>query len=209
MISTPAREFYLRPPLIVARDLLGLHLCHRLPDGTVRRGRIVEVEAYAGPEDRASHAKLRRGVPTPRSALMFGPVGVIYVYLIYGMHHCVNVVAHAADGVGAVLIRAIEPAPPLPPAAGAGPARLCAALSIDLSHNGADLLAPAAALQLLDEGTPVPDDRVIASPRIGVDYAGPDAQLPYRLCDRDSPGLSRPATSRSPNAPGGRRRSPC
>lgn len=209
--------FFARPTLTVARQLLGVRLCHRLPDGELRAGRIVEVEAYLGPEDKASHARLqrRRGelVPTPRSAIMFGPVGRAYVYLIYGLHHCVNVVAHAEGAVGAVLIRALAPEAPLPPASCRGPAKLCAAFAIDRRHNGAILHSsapptvpaaqgrPAEALAessldsclWLAAGEPVTEDAVAYGPRIGVEYAGEDARLPYRLCLRGHAQLSRPA----------------
>ena len=87
-------EFYRRPALVVARDLLGRTLCRELPDGTVLRGGIVEVEAYDGPADRASHAF--RG-PTIRNRWMFEAGGVAYIYLIYGMHHCLNIVTGEAD----------------------------------------------------------------------------------------------------------------
>lgn len=210
--------FFARPTLAVARELLGTRLCHRLPSGELRAGRIVEVEAYLGPEDKASHARLqrRRGglVPTPRSALMFGPVGRAYVYLIYGMHTCFNVVAHDADAVGAVLIRALMPEPPLGPATCRGPARLCVALAIDRRHNGCTLhavgsatapgppgpsesSASAAPPELAGErlwiapGEPVGEEEVARGPRIGVEYAGADALLPYRLCVRGHPHLSR------------------
>lgn len=218
-------EFYARPTLEVARSLLGTLLCYAPPtapaapsdsaapsgsiasgagtpagDGGLRIGRIVEVEAYLGPEDRASHARLtRRGgalVPTPRSALMFGRAGRAYMYLIYGMHHCFNVVAHSDGQVGAVLIRALAPVTALEGSRLRGPARLCSALGLDLRHNGHDLLTsapgPHGALFLAPstEG-PLPDSAVAAGPRIGVDYAGDDARLPYRLCERGSPFLSR------------------
>ena len=188
------RSFYDRPVLTVARELLGAHLVHVDEGGAARGGRIVEVEAYGGPEDRASHAKLRRArgglVPTERSALMFGPPGVSYVYLIYGLHNCFNVVAHEAGAVGAVLVRALEPAPVLADRNCSGPARLCAALGIDRRRSGLDLCA-GPPLYLFDGGTPVADGDVARRPRIGVDYAGEDALLPYRLCDRRSAALSR------------------
>jgi DNA-3-methyladenine glycosylase len=194
------RKFFERPPLEAARVLLGKHLCVRQPDGGLRGGRIVEVEAYCGPTDKASHARLvRRGgrlVPTDRSAVMFGPAGHAYVYLIYGMHNCMNVVTHlpGPEGVGAVLLRALEPVAALEPPAEAslrGPARLCAALGIDRRHNGIDLTSSGAPIFIAD-GPEVADAEVHAGPRIGVEYAAEDALLPYRLCVSASRHLSRP-----------------
>lgn len=189
------RDFYERPPLEVARTLLGKRLCAQQRDGTFAGGRIVEVEAYLGLADRASHARLtRRGgvlVPTDRSAVMFGPAGHAYVYLIYGMHHCMNVVAHPRNEVGAVLLRALEPDTSLGEVNLRGPARLCAFLGIDRRYNGLDLTAPDAALHVLD-APDLDDSEVGCGPRIGVEYAGDDAHLPYRLYVRQSRHLSRP-----------------
>lgn len=195
--------FYLRPTLEVARALLGMNLCFSaVASEPPRVGRIVEVEAYLGTEDRASHARLvRRGgklVPSPRSSLMFGRVGRAYVYLIYGMHNCFNVVAHSEGAVGAILIRALAPVHGPGGASDSpslrGPARLCSAFGIDRRHNGHDLTTgepgPDGAL-FLSAGEPIPDSAVAAGPRIGVDYAGDDALLPYRLVERGSPFLSR------------------
>src|SRR6187402_1593335 len=101
------REFFARPTVEVARDLLGTLLCRQTVDG-LTVGRIVETEAYGGPEDLASHARAGR---TRRTASMYGEVGHAYVYLVYGMHDCLNVVAHTEPAeAGAVLLRAIEPA---------------------------------------------------------------------------------------------------
>src|SRR5262252_8012112 len=123
------RAFYARPTLVVARDLLGKTLVH-----TERRGRIVETEAYVGPDDRASHARVgRKG----RAAIMYGPAGFAYVYLVYGMHFCFNVVTEADNYPGAVLIRAIEPV--TSHERGNGPALVCRALRIDASCDGLDL----------------------------------------------------------------------
>lgn len=194
------REFYERSTLQVARELLGQRLWARQPAGDLASGRIVEVEGYLGPEDRASHARLtqRRGamVPTDRSALMFGPAGHAYVYLIYGMHNCFNVVAHASGQVGAILVRALEPEDT--PREGQtnrpnwrGPGRLCAGLGIDRRYNGLDLTEPGASL-FVTADTPVPDTEVYIGARIGVEYAGEDANLPYRFCVRGSGHLSRP-----------------
>lgn len=167
------RSFYDRATRVVARDLLGKLLVHCV-DGVRRVGRIVEVEAYLGPGDLAAHTA--RG-PTPRTRAMFGPPGHVYVYLVYGMHHCMNVVTEPA-GVGtAVLLRALEPVANLGLAAN-GPGRLCKAMGIDLRHYGADLCGAA----LFIAAPPAPDRfRVVTRPRIGVDYAGAWARKPLRF----------------------------
>jgi DNA-3-methyladenine glycosylase len=164
------RAFYARPTIDVAHALLGKLLVRHPPGklGPARVGRIVEVEAYLGERDAASHA--RRG-PTPRAAIMFGPPGFLYVYLIYGMHHCMNVI-NETDGVaGAVLLRAAAPVAgvtdlkrPL-----TGPGKLCAGLDITRRDNGLDLTA-GGDFYLADDGAPPP--RRAASARIGVEYAG-------------------------------------
>ena len=162
------RSFYARPTTAVARDLIGKVLVSARVSGA-RLARIVEVEAYLGERDAASHA--RRG-PTPRAAIMFGPPGFLYVYLIYGMHHCMNFVTEGDGVAGAVLIRAAEP---LAGFAGAhqrplsGPGKLCAGLGITLRDKGRDLTA-AGDFFVADTGARSP--RRAVSRRIGVDYAG-------------------------------------
>jgi len=172
------RAFYERPTIEVARDLLGKLLVR---SGTVNRvARIVEVEAYLGLKDQASHA--RRG-PTPRAAIMFGPPGHLYVYLIYGMHHCMNVVTERDGVAGAVLLRAAEPVDEVdltgPGPRGrasrplSGPGKLCAGLGITRADNGLDLTAS----RLIIADDPRPADlrgrqRTKRSARVGVEYAG-------------------------------------
>ncbi|HVU49182.1 MAG TPA: DNA-3-methyladenine glycosylase [Polyangia bacterium] len=161
------RAFYARPTVAVARDLLGKVLVRRLGRRTVR-ARIVEVEAYLGERDLASHA---RNGPTPRSAIMFGPPGFLYVYFIYGMHHCMNFVTETDGVAGAVLIRAAEPlGGGGHPADLRGPAKLCDGLGITLADKGTDLTRADAGLVVVDDGHVVA--RVARSPRVGVDYAG-------------------------------------
>jgi DNA-3-methyladenine glycosylase len=170
----------------VARALLGQHLVH-LVSGVRRVGRIVETEAYLGPHDLACHSAKGR---TPRTEVMFGPPGHAYVYLVYGMHHCVNVVT---GGGAAVLLRAVEPVEGLVGRTD-GPGRLTRAFELDLRHNRLPLdRAP-----LWLEPGEVPAARAIArSPRIGVDYAGAWAARPYRFfleghpCVSRAPGLPR------------------
>ena len=154
------REFYTRDSLTVARELLGKVLVHRL-DGETLAGRIVEAEAYQGPEDRAAHSY--GGRRTARTEVMFGPGGFAYVYLIYGMHSCMNVVASTQGRPQAVLLRAVEPAPlwgSLRREA-SGPGKLCQALAITRDCYGLDLCGET--LYLLDDGPrpcgPIPAHR--------------------------------------------------
>lgn len=177
------RAFYDRDADAVARDLLDRLLAHRV-DGVLRVGRVVETEAYLGTHDLASHSSRGR---TRRNASMFGPPGHAYVYLIYGIHHCLNVVT-GAEGVGAaVLIRALEPVANLG-CRTSGPGLLCRALAIDRSLDGHDLVSPD--LFLADPATVEPVD-VVAGPRVGVDYAGPWAVEPLRFSIRGNPFVSR------------------
>lgn len=173
------RSFYDRDTTEVARDLLGRVLVHG-----PRRGRIVETEAYVGEHDLACHASKGR---TPRTAVMFGPPGFAYVYLVYGMHHCFNVVTEAEGHASAVLVRALAPLDDAPLAA-AGPGRLCRALGIDRSLDGHDLLT---APLVVTSGAPVGRRAIARGPRIGVDYAGAWALRPLRFWVRDDPHVSR------------------
>src|SRR5258707_11926588 len=128
------RSFYDRDTTLVAQELLGKHLVHVVA-GEARIGRIVETEAYLGPHDLAAHSA--RGL-TPRTKVMFGPPGHAYVYLIYGMHWCMNVVTEEEGHASAVLLRALEPIANLDGRT-QGPALLCKAMGIDGRQNGADL----------------------------------------------------------------------
>jgi DNA-3-methyladenine glycosylase len=181
------RDFYARPTATVARELLGKILV-RTRGGRELRARIVEVEAYLGERDAASHA--RRG-PTPRAAIMFGPPGFLYVYLVYGMHHCMNLVTEADGVAGAVLIRAAEPlGDPLATAVGrplSGPGKLCAGLGITRADRGLDVTGPGA---LFVAGTDEPPPRLAASARIGVAYAGAWAARRLRFYLAGNPHVS-------------------
>jgi len=167
------RSFYARDARVVARALLGKVLVH--VDGGVRRAaRIVEAEAYHGPGDEASHARFGR---TPRAAIMFGPPGVAYVYLVYGISHCVNVVTGRDGYPSAVLVRAGEPVEGCLHST-RGPGNLCRALGIDRGrHNGLDLEGDV----LFVEDAPRPSERVATGPRVNVAYAGRSALRPWRF----------------------------
>jgi DNA-3-methyladenine glycosylase len=189
------REFYARPTTGVARDLLGKLLVRRAGSTSMVVARIVEAEAYLGERDAASHA--RRG-PTPRAAIMFGPPGVLYVYLIYGLHHCMNFVTEAEGTAGAVLIRAATPILGGPAGSRplAGPGKLCAGLGITRADNGHDLTRRPDAkgklgndFYVADDGAPAP--RQAASARIGVAYAGAWAARKLRFYVVGSPDVSK------------------
>ena len=179
------RSFYDRPALAVARDLLGKVLVLE-ENGARRAARIVEVEAYVGEYDLACHAARGR---TSRTGVLYGPPGHAYVYLIYGMHHCFNVVTCREGRAAAVLVRGVEPLEGLPGRRRTdGPGRLCDALGITLHHNRVDLLGER--LFVLDAPRVAPSG-VARGPRIGVDYAGEWARKPYRLWIRGHPHVSR------------------
>ena len=166
------RIYFNRPTVTVARSLIGKYLV-RVIDGRILAGKIVEVEAYVGPEDKACHASKGR---TQRTDVMFGPGGVAYVYLIYGMYHCLNVVTEREEFPSAVLIRAIEIDGKLID----GPGRLCHALQIDRRLNRVDLTT-GESIWFEDRGVLVKKADVKAHPRIGVDYAGKWAKKPWRF----------------------------
>jgi DNA-3-methyladenine glycosylase len=182
------REFYERPTLVVAEGVLGKHLIFGPPSGQ-RTARIVEVEAYIGQDDPACHAA--RGM-TKRNAVMFGPGGFAYVYLIYGMYHCLNIVTESEGTAAALLIRAAEPVRGFRSESVrtkaalllGGPGKLCREFGITREHNGLDLTGDE--LYLEDHGRPV--ENVIRTERIGI-KAGRDRL--WRFCDADSPALSK------------------
>lgn len=178
------RDFYDRDAEAVARDLLGMLVVHRV-GGLARVGRVVETEAYLGPHDLASHSARGR---TPRTGVMFGPPGIAYVYLIYGIHHCLNVVTGPDGHAAAVLIRALEPVEGITGST-KGPGLLCRALEVDRRHNGRDLTV-GGDLFLADPGAPGAIE-VVARPRIGVDYAGDWAARPLRFYVAGSAFVSR------------------
>ncbi|MEM7230292.1 MAG: DNA-3-methyladenine glycosylase [Planctomycetota bacterium] len=190
----------------VARRLLGQRLV-RVVDGERRSGIIVEVEAYLGAEDRAAHTF--GGRRTPRNASMYRAGGHAYVYFVYGMHHCMNVVC-GAEGEGiAVLIRALEPDEGLDAMREArpksrrdvdlcaGPARLTAALAIDRAQDGTNLLTSEHVFIERVRQRALPARRIVACPRVGVDYAGVWARRPLRFLIDGHPCVSRAPTGTS------------
>jgi DNA-3-methyladenine glycosylase len=195
------RSFYGRDPLEVAPDLLNKVLVH---EG--RAARIVEVEAYRGRDDPGSHAF--RG-ETPRTRVMFGPPGHLYVYFSYGMHWCANAVCGRDGEAGAVLLRAGDPLEGLEamrearPAARrdrdlcSGPAKLCQALGLDRAHDGADLTSADRGVTIVDDGTAPPGDPGVST-RIGLS-AG--AEHPWRWFVPDDPNVSRHRRGGRPRVP--------
>jgi len=182
-------SFYLESDVVlVAKRLLGKFLVTNI-DGIRTGGMIVETEAYAGVTDRASHAFGNRR--TKRTEVMYAKGGVAYVYLCYGMYALTNVVTHSRDVPHAVLIRGLQPAEgiagmlkrsgksKIAPRFTAGPGLLSRALGILPSHSGLPLSGPKLVLE--DRGVVVAEDEIVASPRVGVDYAGEDARLPWRF----------------------------
>ncbi|MHB1499957.1 MAG: DNA-3-methyladenine glycosylase [Candidatus Dormibacteria bacterium] len=158
------RRFFARPSPEVARDLLGCWLVRRGETGAIPV-LICETEAYLGEQDPASHARMG---PTPRNLPMYGPPGVAYVYLIYGMHHCLNVVTGPRGRAEAVLLRAALPSSLLVGRRLDGPARLCSALGIDLRHNRLDLCSRGSAEVWFERGEQPPEDQIAVGPRVGV-----------------------------------------
>lgn len=187
------RAWFDRPALAVAQDLLGALLVHDSAEGRVA-GRIVEVEAYQGPEDLAAHSSRGR---TERNAVMFGDPGHLYVYLVYGLHHCANVVCGPGLKPEAVLLRAVEVIEGLGLARArrgavpderlaAGPGNLGAAFGFDRGHNGLDLVRGRAWIAAGERSAPFE-----RSPRVGVAYAGEWAAVPLRFSIVDDPFRSR------------------
>ena len=180
------RDFYGRSTLTVARELLGQRLV-RILDGQRLSGLIVEVEAYIGEDDAACHAACGR---TPRNEAMYGPPGHAYVYFIYGMHHCLNVVTEETGFPAAVLIRALEPLEGLDimrryrsgrpdRELTNGPAKLCQALAIDRGFNGVDLCT--GEVLFIEEGRMVAQEEVGTSPRIGIKADELAMSVPWRF----------------------------
>lgn len=175
-------SFFDRPTPVVARDLLGKVVVREM-NGRKLWGRLIEVEAYMGPEDLASHSS--GGRRSPRNEVMYGPPGHAYVYFTYGMHFCLNFVTRPEGMPQAVLVRALEPGPGVDRCG--GPGLVCRSLKIDRALNGVPLEPPH--LYVVDDGAPV--RRVWTTPRIGIYNAGHWQDRKLRFC-LDSPHLSRP-----------------
>jgi DNA-3-methyladenine glycosylase len=175
-----SQEFYNRNTIEVAKDLLGCKINRRTKDG-VLSGIIVETEAYTQ-EDPACHAY--RG-KTPRAATLFKEAGIAYVYFIYGMYHCVNIVTEEYDRAGAVLIRALEPIPPVENTN--GPGKLCKALQITKELNEVDVTSGKSDLWV-EEGIKVPKSKIFTTTRIGIKLA---CDYPWRFYVKDNPFVSK------------------
>jgi DNA-3-methyladenine glycosylase len=193
-----SEDFYQRTNVVkIARDLLGKVLFTRI-DGVVTGGIIVETEAYSWKE-RGCHAYLAR--KTPRNAIMFREGGFAYVYLCYGIHHLFNVVTNRAETPEAVLVRALEPLQGIEEMKNrrnmlqnnfhltSGPGKLTKALGIGRSFNGKSLLDDE--IWIEDPGTKLASSRIVASERIGIDYAGEDALLPWRFSVKGNSWVSK------------------
>jgi len=168
-----APSWFERDTLEVARDLLGMLVVREVGRRRLT-GRLVEVEAYCGPDDLAAHSA--RGL-TPRTRIMYGPPGRAYVYLIYGMYNCLNFVTRPAGEPQAVLVRALEPGPGVGRCG--GPGLVCKALEIDRGLNGRQLVPPD--LYVADDGYRADPARILSGPRVGVAYAGEWALKPWRF----------------------------
>ena len=188
------RSFYTRPGVVdIARELLGKVLYTSI-NGQVSAGIITETEAYAGITDKASHAYNNRR--TARTEIMFHQGGTAYVYLCYGIHSLFNIVTSVADEPHAVLIRGILPLrgvetmklrsgkPKISESDGIGPGKVARLLGIAVRHSGLDMCDEAVSgdrIWVQDEEVRVSEDEIVIGPRIGIDYAGEDALLPYRF----------------------------
>ncbi|HEX7064223.1 MAG TPA: DNA-3-methyladenine glycosylase [Bacillales bacterium] len=192
--------FFRKPTLELSKQLLGATLVHETNDGTLS-GKIVEVEAYLGPEDRAAHSF--GGRRTKRTEVMFGQPGHAYLYMIYGIHVCLNVVSGPAGKPEAILLRALEPVCGIEKMSmnrelsqhrnrkqlTNGPGKLVKALNIPIDLYGHDLSRPP--LHILPPDKPVPFDEIAEGPRIGIENTGEARDYPYRFWIRGNPYVSK------------------
>lgn len=169
------RAFFNRPTLKVARQILGCYLVRKIGNKKIR-ARITEVEAYVGLQDKASHASRGR---TPRNEVMFGEPGIYYVYLIYGIYYCLNIVTDKYSYPAAVLIRGVELAKPLSKIKTDGPGKVCRVLQVDKRFNKKDAIKNK---QLwFEKGQLAKGEKMMAGKRIGVNYAGGWQHKPWRF----------------------------
>ncbi|MER2998629.1 DNA-3-methyladenine glycosylase [Pontibacter populi] len=193
------KEFYTRPNVVqIAQELLGKHI-YTSVDGMLTGGMIVETEAYSGENDRACHAHLNRR--TARTEIMYHEGGVAYVYLVYGIYNLFNIITNVEGKADAVLVRAIQPEigteemllrrnmPTIKPNLTAGPGVMSIALGINRKHYGEDLTGNT--IWLEDKGITILDENIMTVPRVGIDYAGDDALLPWRFYIKGSKWVSK------------------
>jgi DNA-3-methyladenine glycosylase len=199
------RDFYNHNTLCVAKELLGKYLVHNI-DGIELAGKIVETEAYIGPEDKAAHSYNNRR--TQRNEVMYGPAGYAYIFAIYGMHYCMNVVTSSKDKPSAILIRALEPVTGLDimsmnrynkkydeldksfkKSMTNGPGKLCQALGINKSNYGDDLCG---GRLYITQGESIEYNLISSSPRINIDYAEEAVHFPWRFYVKNNPYVSYP-----------------
>jgi DNA-3-methyladenine glycosylase len=198
-MSLLPKEFYLREDVVlISKELLGKFLYTKI-DGKLTGGMIVETEAYHAPEDKASHAFGNRR--TPRTENFFHEGGIAYVYLCYGIHYLFNIITNKKDAPHAILIRAIEPIEGIDtmlkrrrktkvsPELTSGPGSLSMALGINSRQNGLDLTGKT--IWLEDKGIVFNKNQIIASPRVGIDYAEEWAIKPWRFRVKDNPWTSK------------------
>ena len=191
-----SREFYERDGITLAKALLGKVLVHKTKEG-IRKAIIVETEAYMGEKDAAAHSYKKRN-PNGRTNIQYGRGGYAYVYLIYGMYSCFNVVANKEEIPECVLIRALEPLEGIELMEKSrktekqknlcsGPGKLCQAMEIDRSCYGEDLCGDNL---YIEDAPPLAEEQVIATPRINIAYAGEAADYPWRFIIKDNPYVS-------------------
>jgi len=190
-----SKSFFLREDVVqISKELLGKYLYTNI-DGIVTAGMIVETEAYMGPEDKASHAFGNR--KTPRTEKFYSEGGIAYVYLCYGIHHLFNIITNKTDIPHAILIRAIEPKEGIETMLlrrgktkleynlTSGPGTLSKALGINSSQNGLSITGKS--IWLEDKGVKLKEEQIIASPRVGIDYAEEYINKPWRFRIKDNP----------------------
>jgi DNA-3-methyladenine glycosylase len=175
-----SQKFFLRPTELVAQELLGKVLVRKIGKKKIS-GLIVETEAYVGPQDLASHASKGK---TERNEVMFSSAGVWYIYFIYGMYHCLNIITETKNYPSAVLIRALEPLENIElmkkirrtenfENLTSGPGKLCQALQIEKSLNNSSAVSQNSKLYIEDRNIKITKNKIVFAKRIGVDYAGP------------------------------------